>query len=199
MLFHLPFTHSQSDHYSSSRCKRRRIFRVISLQLNEWSSDRKLVNSRIKSIQNCIIYIYSILWYNHNSNTWLEPKFWVDHNEPLQYDKPGQRTTGLCPVWVTTRPRWRSSVHWTGLEPSRTVYAVHTRTAGGLPGPVANTSHTSHQTVVKSYHHNHGEFLPVVRPRESQQFKMLRPRHISLGFRKWGPQVENEQDPNRQV
>jgi len=28
---------------------------------------------------------------------------------------------------------------WTGFEPNRTVVAVRTRTAGGLPGPVANT------------------------------------------------------------
>ena len=28
---------------------------------------------------------------------------------------------------------------WMGLEPNRTVLAVQTRTAGGLPGPVANT------------------------------------------------------------
>jgi len=28
---------------------------------------------------------------------------------------------------------------WTGLEPNRPVFAVQTRTAGGLPGPVANT------------------------------------------------------------
>jgi len=29
---------------------------------------------------------------------------------------------------------------WTVLEPNRTLYPVQTRTAGGLPGPVANTS-----------------------------------------------------------
>jgi len=37
-------------------------------------------------------------------------------------------------------PRSSGSCFWTGLEPNRTVFPVQTRTAGGLPGPVANTT-----------------------------------------------------------
>jgi len=37
-------------------------------------------------------------------------------------------------------PRSSGSGFWTGLEPNRTVFPVQTRTAGGLPGPVANTT-----------------------------------------------------------
>ena len=37
-------------------------------------------------------------------------------------------------------PRVCGSDFWTVLEPNRPVFAVQTRTAGGLPGPVANTS-----------------------------------------------------------
>ena len=37
-------------------------------------------------------------------------------------------------------PRSCGSGLWMVLEPNRTVYLVQTRTAGGLPGPVANTS-----------------------------------------------------------
>jgi len=40
-------------------------------------------------------------------------------------------------------PRRCGSGFWTVLEPNRTVFPVPTRTAGGLPGPVANTNHTS--------------------------------------------------------
>ena len=36
-------------------------------------------------------------------------------------------------------PRISGSGIWTVLEPNRTVFPVQTRTAGGLPGPVANT------------------------------------------------------------
>jgi len=41
--------------------------------------------------------------------------------------------SGFC------QPRCSGSGFWTGFEPNRTVVAVRTRTAGGLPGPVANT------------------------------------------------------------
>jgi len=36
-------------------------------------------------------------------------------------------------------PRCSRSGFWTGLEPNWTVLAVRTQTAGGLPGPIANT------------------------------------------------------------
>jgi len=37
-------------------------------------------------------------------------------------------------------PRVCGSGFWPVLEPNQPVFAVQTRTAGGLPGPVANTS-----------------------------------------------------------
>jgi hypothetical protein len=37
-------------------------------------------------------------------------------------------------------PRVSGSGFWTGLELNRPVFAVQTRTAGGLPGPVAHTN-----------------------------------------------------------
>ena len=36
-------------------------------------------------------------------------------------------------------PRICGSGFWTGLEPNRSVFPIQTQTAGGLPGPVANT------------------------------------------------------------
>jgi len=39
-------------------------------------------------------------------------------------------------------PRSSGSGFWKGLEPNRTVFPIQTRTAGGLPGPVANTTYT---------------------------------------------------------
>jgi len=45
-------------------------------------------------------------------------------------------------------PRSSGSGFWTGLEPNQTVFPVQTGTAGGLPGPVANTiRHHSLQVV----------------------------------------------------
>jgi hypothetical protein len=43
--------------------------------------------------------------------------------------------SGFCP------PRVSGSGFWPGLEANRPVFAVQTRTAGGLPGPIANTTH----------------------------------------------------------
>jgi hypothetical protein len=37
-------------------------------------------------------------------------------------------------------PRSSGSGFWTGLEPNRTVFPVQTRNAGGLLGPIANTT-----------------------------------------------------------
>jgi len=61
-----------------------------------------------------------------SSQTWQNP--WVDGYG-----------SGFGPA------RSSASGFWTGLEPNRTVSPVQTRTAGGSPGPVANTTYTHHQ------------------------------------------------------
>jgi len=55
--------------------------------------------------------------------------------------------SGFCP------PRVCGSGFWTVLEPHRPVFAVQTRTAGGLPGPIANTRHQYHalRCILPSY------------------------------------------------
>ena len=45
--------------------------------LNEYWLNRKVANSRWKSMQNFIFYVYIILWYDQNSITELQPNFWV--------------------------------------------------------------------------------------------------------------------------
>jgi len=57
--------------------------------------------------------------------------------------QPGQIPTVLCPGWVTTDQDKSGSGFWLVLEPNRTEPQVKTRTAGGLPGPVANTSRST--------------------------------------------------------
>jgi len=47
-------------------------------------------------------------------------------------------------------PRCSGSGFWMGLEPNRTVLAVRTRTAGGLPGPVANSNRVTVSFASKS-------------------------------------------------
>jgi len=42
---------------------------ALSQQLNKYCSDCKLENGGWKSIQNCMMYIYIILWDDQNSNT----------------------------------------------------------------------------------------------------------------------------------
>jgi hypothetical protein len=54
--------------------------------------------------------------------------------------QPGQIPAVLFPGRVTTCQDKSGSGFWPVLEPNRTEPQVKTRTAGGLPGPVANTS-----------------------------------------------------------
>ena len=53
--------------------------------------------------------------------------------------QPGQIPAVLCPGRVTTRQDKSCSGFWPVLEPNQTEPQVITRTAGGLPGPIANT------------------------------------------------------------
>ena len=57
--------------------------------------------------------------------------------------QPGQIPTVQCPVRVTTPARQSGSAFWMGLDQDGTGYPVQTRTAGRLPGPVANTMYWS--------------------------------------------------------
>jgi len=75
----------QSDQYLLSHCETCPILGVISQQPKEYCSHCKSETGRWKSTQNCILYIWKTLWYNKNSKTQLEPKFWVHENvEPAQ-------------------------------------------------------------------------------------------------------------------
>ena len=44
-------------------------------------------------------------------------------------------------------PRVSRLGFWSVLEPNQPVFAVQTRTAGGLPGPVANTKYSVHRVL----------------------------------------------------
>ena len=57
--------------------------------------------------------------------------------------QPGQMRTVLCPVRVTHPPGQIRSGFWLGLEPNRIEPLLKTRTAGVLPGCVANSSPTT--------------------------------------------------------
>jgi len=59
--------------------------------------------------------------------------------EPHSGYNIAKKTTGSCPVRVTTPARQSGSGFWPGLEPNRTEPPAKNQTAGGLPGPVANT------------------------------------------------------------
>jgi len=73
-----------------------------------------------------------------------------DHKCETRNTEPEIGTDGSSQTWRNPRvdgngsrfgpPRVSGSGFWTGLEPNRPVFAVQTRTAGGLPGLVANTT-----------------------------------------------------------
>jgi len=60
-------------------------------------------------------------------------------NEPAVRFLPGQKTQGFVSVRVTNPLRHSGSGCWPGNDPNRTELPANNRTAGGLPGPVANT------------------------------------------------------------
>jgi hypothetical protein len=60
-------------------------------------------------------------------------------NGPAVRFLPGQKTQGFGPVRVTNLPKQSGSGFWPGNEPNRTEPPAKNRTAGGFPGPVANT------------------------------------------------------------
>ena len=60
-------------------------------------------------------------------------------NGPAVRFLPGQKTQGFGSVRVTNPPRHSGSGFRPGNDPNRTEPPAKNRTAGGLPGPVANT------------------------------------------------------------
>jgi len=135
--FHLILFTLRFDQYSLRHCEKRTVSGFISQQLNEYWLDRKVETRRWKIMQNCIFYIYIILWYNQNSNAQLEPKCWVRGNEALLYGESGQKSAGLCPVWATTPPIHTGLGSWPGLGLNPSQPQVNALTACGLPRPIA--------------------------------------------------------------
>jgi len=80
---------------------------------------------------------YLIATINRNTRI-LEPEIGTDGSSQTRHNP---RVDGYGSGFGL--PRCNRSRFWTGLEPNRTVLAVWTRTAGGLPGPVANTRCTT--------------------------------------------------------
>jgi len=69
-------------------------------------------------------------------NTW-KPEPEIGNNSCCQTSHTPQVDRSGC-RFAPSRPS--RSGFWTGLEPNRPIFGNRTRTAGGLPGPVANTS-----------------------------------------------------------
>jgi len=65
----------------------------------------------------------------------LEPQNW-----PAERFLPGHKTQGFGSVGVTNPPRHCGSGFWLGNDRNQTKLLAKNRTAGGLPGPVANTT-----------------------------------------------------------
>jgi hypothetical protein len=82
--------------------------------------------------------ISSISECDHKCETQnAEPEIGTDGSSQTRQHRPGDGYgSGFGP------PRVSGSGSWTGLEPMRPICAVQTQTAGGLPGPIANTTNT---------------------------------------------------------
>jgi len=81
---------------------------------------------------------------NHECETWnAEPKIGTDESsQTTRNPRVDGYRSGFGPPGV------RESGFWTGLELNRPVFAVQTLTAGGLPGPIANTKDASAKLAV---------------------------------------------------
>jgi len=125
ILFYLVFSTLQSNQYSLKCCEiMPKIGRFSQWCYDHWL-DRKVENSRWNSKQNCIFYIYIILWYDQNSDTELEEKFLV--SKILEVAKIPLFRCGSVFWWGKTR-RNRSSLDPTQTPPNRGFGTVaHTR------------------------------------------------------------------------
>jgi len=96
-------------------------------------------------------YIRKGQWYtNVKILRWAIGNLNATRNRNTRIPEPEIGTDGCSQTWQDPQvdeygsgfgpPRCSGSGYWTGLEPNRTVSAVRTRTAGGSPGPVANTT-----------------------------------------------------------
>jgi len=112
MLFHLLFSTLRSNQYSLSCSKIMPKIGHHSQWHNQYWLDRKVENCRSKSMQKFMFYLYIILWYDQNSNTWLESTFWVG-----EIVEPAKRP------WV----QW-GSVFWWGKTCFNGSSLVRTRT-----------------------------------------------------------------------
>jgi len=84
-----------------------------------------------------------------NRTTWKpEPEIPTDGtSQTWQHQQADWFRSGFGP------PRCSGSGFWMGLEPNRTVLVVWTRTAGGLPRPVTNTTHSWNIEILLMVHH----------------------------------------------
>jgi len=79
------------------------------------------------------------VWYLNatiNRKTWnAEPEIGPDRSSQTRQNLQVEKyRAGFWP------PRTSGSGFWTVLEPNQTIFPVHTRTAGGVLGPIANTT-----------------------------------------------------------
>jgi len=85
-----------------------------------------------------------------------------DHKCETRNAEPEIRTDGSSQTWRNPQvdgyrsrfgpPRVCGSSLWSVLEPNQPVIAVQTRTAGGLPGPVANTNEAPYEMPYEMLH-----------------------------------------------
>jgi len=102
-----------------------------------------------------------------------------NHKCEIWKEEPEIESVGSCQTRRNLRvdvyasgyglPRVSGRGFWTGLEPNRLVFALETRTAGLLPGPVANTIYASFLTQYDAY--TNWEFSPPIKIPQHHDWK----------------------------
>ena len=143
-LFHLPLSNMRSDEYSWSRDRKPanvaykwHFFDIHSTNISQIAN----LNAAGERAPNSA---HSMYWSCHSTIrthilNWSQSCRNRKFGTMIRFQL-GQIPAVLCPGRVTPRQDKCGSGLWPVLESNRTEPPVKTRTAGGLPGPVANTT-----------------------------------------------------------
>jgi len=114
---------------------------IFRMWLGAWvclfCTSRRLIRRKWPVTYQCWYFTIhsSISECDHKCETWnAEPKIGTNGSSQT---RGNPRVDGYGSAFGL--PRVSRSGFWPGLEPNRPVFVVRTRTAGGFPGPVANT------------------------------------------------------------
>jgi len=157
LFFHLPVSDMRSDHYPWSRNRKPANFAYncpffhshstnISRIANLNAGGERAHNSAQSTYRSCYSTIRA-----HILN-WSQSCWNCKSGTAVRF-QPREILSVLCPGRVTIHRDTSGSGFWPGLDMDQTEPPVKTRTAGRLPGPIANTNWSATSQIPSTSHH----------------------------------------------